>query len=107
MGLDKEKCKVLDCADCQYYGSEICNRSIVGKRKIVIYCPICEHQEPFDIIYCRKCGAIVRRCVDCAYYDIQKKFCDARNEAIALNDAENPTRHSLSVRCEGIRPLVR
>ena len=52
---------------------------------------------------CRHCDAPVHRCVDCEYYDAVGPLCTALNLDLDGDEAEQPTRLSLSFNCAQFR----
>ena len=46
---------------------------------------------------CRHCDAPVHRCTDCTYYDPGGPLCTIRSFEVDPEEAEQPTRLSLSV----------
>jgi len=48
---------------------------------------------------CRHCDAVVHRCADCMYYDPSGPVCTIRSFEVDPEEAEQPTRLSLSVNC--------
>jgi len=52
---------------------------------------------------CRHCDAPVHRCLDCEYYDASGPVCSALNVDLNPQEAERPTRLSLSLNCADFR----
>ena len=48
---------------------------------------------------CRHCDVAIHRCADCVYYDGAGPTCTIRSFDVDRDDAENPSRLSLSVNC--------
>ena len=54
---------------------------------------------------CLRCGAVLRRCVDCDHYDAGTQTCTNLGTDVGLDEAEDPTALSLSTNCTGFRCL--
>ena len=72
-----------------------------------IACPNCGK----DVYYktnlrCMKCGAIVRRCVDCVHFDPFESLCAERGGNIDPEQALQPTRLSVSAGCQAYEPAA-
>ena len=71
-----------------------------------ITCPKCKKvQEVNDkVTSCPDCRTVLRRCVDCAHYDIRLSFCNEFNRPVDTGEAHYPTYSSESTYCREYQP---
>ena len=71
-----------------------------------IICPKCKEEQEADekTAACPKCRSVLRRCVDCAHYDIRVSVCKAVNRPIVMGEAYYPTFSSDSTYCRSYTP---
>jgi hypothetical protein len=48
---------------------------------------------------CLQCGAVLRRCLDCANYQRTRQWCTSLDTDIELREAEQPSALASSVNC--------
>ena len=53
---------------------------------------------------CLACDAVLRRCVDCSGYDVNRESCGVLGTDIERYEAENPSLLSTSTNCVRYRP---
>ena len=73
-----------------------------------IACPKCKavHEADNKMAVCPSCRTVLRRCSDCAQYDIRITFCKAVNRAIPTGESDYPTFGSASTYCRAFAPKV-
>jgi hypothetical protein len=55
---------------------------------------------------CFQCGAVLRRCADCASYDDAGSFCREWRVEIDSDEAQQPGGLAVSVNCAPFRPRL-
>jgi len=69
-----------------------------------VKCPSCGTENWLENqSQCFKCGAVLRRCVDCANYDGERQVCRTTQAEVDSRDAERPGLLSVSTNCPGYR----
>jgi len=72
-----------------------------------IRCPKCGDEQWLETRQrCESCGAVLRRCIDCARYRKADETCGVTGFEIALYEAQSPTALSLSCMCKVFEPSV-
>jgi hypothetical protein len=56
--------------------------------------------------YCELCGAVLRRCADCANYAAGSSRCAPKNAVIEEWEAKKPGALALSVNCPDYQPKM-
>ncbi len=71
-----------------------------------ITCPKCKQVQDVDmkVATCPNCRTVLRRCLDCANYDVRLSFCGATNHPIDVGEASYPTYSSPSTYCREYKP---
>ena len=71
-----------------------------------ISCPKCHEVQDADdkTSVCPSCRAILRRCADCAKFDIRMALCKAVNRPVQMSTAWYPTHSSESTYCRNFAP---
>ncbi len=66
-----------------------------------ITCPKCKKVQDVDdkVATCPDCRTVLRRCWDCASYDVRLSFCNKFNRPIDTGEASYPTYTSDSTYC--------
>jgi predicted RNA-binding Zn-ribbon protein involved in translation (DUF1610 family) len=63
-------------------------------------CPKCQADVWLETHWdCPKCGAAMRRCVDCRHYDAERSFCGVLDGQVSAQQAREPSRLSVSYHC--------
>lgn len=75
-----------------------------GFVEMYTHCPLCGRIELVGAKRCSVCWSILRRCVDCGYFDKAHDECSAFGRAVESADAEAPVESSLSYNCREYRP---
>lgn len=82
----------------------------MGKEAVVveITCPKCKQVVDVDekVATCPNCRTVLRRCRDCANYDVRLSFCRAFNRPIDVGEANYPTYSSDSTYCREYAPAA-
>jgi len=73
---------------------------------VKITCPKCKKVQDVDdkVATCPDCRTVLRRCADCAKYDVRLSFCGTFNRPIDAGDATYPTYSSDSTYCREYVP---
>ena len=71
-----------------------------------ITCPKCKKVQDVDdkVATCPDCRTVLRRCSDCANYDVRLSFCNTFNKPIDTGEASYPTYTSESTYCREYSP---
>ena len=71
-----------------------------------VTCPKCKQVQSVDekTATCPGCRAVLRRCADCAHYDVRVSLCKAVSRPIALGESQYPTYTSESTYCRSYAP---
>jgi phage FluMu protein Com len=71
-----------------------------------ITCPKCKEVQSADekTATCPSCRTVLRRCADCAHYDVRVSLCKAVNRPIAPGESHYPTYASASTYCRSYAP---
>ncbi len=70
-------------------------------------CPMCGLENWLENqSRCLACGAILRRCADCASYDAGRELCRRLSIDVDRYEAENPGVLSNSTNCSGYRSAI-
>lgn len=71
-----------------------------------ITCPKCKTPKDVDdkVSTCPDCRTVLRRCADCAKYDVRLSFCNTFNRPIDTGEASYPTYSSASTYCREYAP---
>ncbi|MDH7602948.1 MAG: hypothetical protein QHI38_12445, partial [Armatimonadota bacterium] len=75
-----------------------------GFREVYIHCPLCGRIELIGSLRCSVCWTVLRRCLDCGYYDQTYQKCEKTGYMVYMSDAENPDENSPSYKCEHYNP---
>jgi hypothetical protein len=73
-----------------------------------ITCPKCKKVQEVDekVATCPDCRSVLRRCVDCANYDVRLSVCKSTNRPVDAGEANYPTYSSVSTYCRDYQPSV-
>jgi hypothetical protein len=73
---------------------------------VEITCPKCKKVQDVDdkVATCPNCRTVLRRCMDCASYDVRLSFCNKLNRPIDPGEATYPTYTSDSTYCREYTP---
>ena len=71
-----------------------------------IACPKCKQVQDVDmkVSTCPNCRTVLRRCTDCAKYDVRLSFCKSFNRPVDVGEASYPTFSSESTYCRDYAP---
>jgi ParB family chromosome partitioning protein len=75
-----------------------------GFKEVYVHCPLCGRLELIGSMRCGVCWSVLRRCIDCGYYDQLYNRCSQSGEYVYLSDAEDPDDQSKSYKCENYKP---
>ena len=71
-----------------------------------ITCPKCKQVQDVDmkVSTCPSCRTVLRRCADCAHYDVRLSVCKSLNRPVDTGEASYPTYSSDSTYCREYAP---
>lgn len=74
--------------------------------QVKLTCPKCKQVQEVDdkTATCPNCRTVLRRCVDCAKYDVRLSFCKEVNRPIDAGEAHYPTYAAQSTYCRAFVP---
>lgn len=77
-----------------------------GFMETYVFCGLCGRRELVGSGTCSVCGSVLKRCIDCGYYDTSYQQCGMHGYYVYGSEAEMPTEDSQSFRCETFKPRV-
>jgi ParB family chromosome partitioning protein len=77
-----------------------------GFMETYVFCGLCGRRELVGSGTCSVCGSVLKRCIDCGFYDNSFQQCGFHGFYVYGSEAEMPTEESQSVRCEQYKPRV-
>jgi phage FluMu protein Com len=71
-----------------------------------VTCPKCKSVQSVDdkTATCTSCRTVLRRCADCAHYDVRGSLCNAVNRLIAPGESHYPLKSAESGRAPQSMP---
>jgi len=77
-----------------------------GFLETYIFCGLCGRRELVGSRACSVCGSVLKRCIDCGFYDANYQQCGVHGFYVYAGEAEMPSEDSSSSNCEEYRPRV-